>query len=181
MPPLPSCLRGPSCLFVAVFFLLSSSTNALPQQQTVPVYVPPPPEQPLPYSHKQHLALGLTCAACHSMPEPGQAATLPPTATCMTCHARVKADSPAIQKLATAHAAGEAIPWTRVYKVPDFVFFSHKVHTTGAAAAGCDVCHGPVSDMDVMQRVRDISMPACMDCHQQKQASVRCDACHEPR
>lgn len=168
-------------LLVAVFFLLISSTSALSQQQPMPVYVPPPPEQPLPYSHKQHLALGLTCAACHSMPEPGQAATLPPTATCMTCHARVKADSPAIQKLATAHAAGEAIPWTRVYKVPDFVFFSHKVHTTGAAAAGCDVCHGPVSDMEVMQRVRDISMPACVDCHQQKQASVRCDACHEPR
>lgn len=166
---------------ILAFFLLANSMAALTQQLPVPVYVPPPPEQPLPYSHKQHLALGLTCAVCHSMREPGQAATLPPTATCMTCHARVKADTPAIQKLATAHAAGETIPWRRVYQVPDFVFFSHKVHTTGAAAAGCDVCHGPVSEMDVMQRVRDISMPACIECHQQKQASVRCDACHEPR
>lgn len=166
---------------VVALFLLISSTSVLSQQQTVPVYVPPPPEQPLPYSHKQHLALGLTCALCHSMPEPGQAATLPPTATCMTCHARVKTDSPAIQKLATAHTAGETIPWKRVYKVPDFVFFSHKVHATGTAAVGCDVCHGPVSEMDVMQRVKDISMPACVECHQQKQAAVRCDTCHEPR
>lgn len=165
--------------FIVTVFLLVSSIGAL--QDPVPVYVPPPPEQPLPYSHKQHLALGMTCATCHSMQEPGHAATLPPTATCMACHVRVKTDSPAIQELAKAHAAGETIPWKRVYKVPDFVFFSHKVHATGAASIGCDVCHGPVREMDVMQRVRDISMPACVECHQQKQVSVRCDTCHEPR
>jgi len=145
------------------------------------VYIPPAPEQPLPFSHKQHLALSLECATCHVMPEPGQAATLPPTATCMSCHARVKTESPAIQQLATAHAAGEMIQWKRVYRLPEFVFFSHKAHTTGAAAAGCEVCHGPVREMDVMQRVRDISMAACLECHQQKQASTRCDACHDPR
>ena len=164
---------------VAFVFLIVRSITAL--QQPVPAYIPPPPEQPLPYSHKQHLALGTTCVVCHAMPEPGRAATLPPTATCMTCHIRVKTDSPAIQKLAAAHAAGEMISWKRVYQVPDFVFFSHKVHTMGAAATSCDVCHGPVNQMDVMQRVRDISMPACVECHQQKQASVRCDTCHEPR
>ena len=38
-----------------------------------------------------------------------------------------------------------------------------------------------VRELDVMQRVGDISMAACIDCHQQKQAPARCDTCHDPR
>ena len=141
----------------------------------------PPPDQPIPYSHRQHLALGLACQKCHTMPEPGAAATLPGTATCMSCHAQTKPDSPAIQRLAAAHASGEAIPWQRVYRVPDYVSFSHKRHVTGPAAATCDVCHGPVREMDVMQKVRDTSMPACLECHEARGASTRCDTCHDSR
>src|SRR5262245_56852145 len=100
-------------LVAAALFLVISSIGAA--QQPVPAYIPPPPEQPLPYSHRQHLALGVTCATCHSMPAPGHAATLPATATCMSCHARVKTESPAIQQLAKADAAGEPILWKRVY------------------------------------------------------------------
>src|SRR5436309_10482558 len=77
-------------------------------------YVPPAPEQPLPYSHKQHLAKGMACKDCHPMPEPGDHATLPTTAKCMTCHAEVKKDSPAIQKLADYQKKGEEVPWKRV-------------------------------------------------------------------
>ena len=54
-----------------------------------------------PYSHKQHLALGLPCQLCHVNPEAGKLMTYPATATCMTCHATVATDRPAIQKLAT--------------------------------------------------------------------------------
>jgi hypothetical protein len=150
--------------------------------QTAPqVYVPPPPEQPLPYSHKKHLALGLECATCHTMPEPGRAATLPPTATCMKCHAQVKTESPHIQQLAAAHAADQPIEWKRVYRLPDFVPFDHKIHVAGREALTCDVCHGDVKEMDVMQRVKDISMAACLECHMEKNAPTRCDSCHEPR
>ena len=165
-------------VLATVLMWLSALAGA---QSSGQVYVPPPPEQPLPFSHKQHLALKLDCSMCHAMPDPGHAATLPPTSTCMGCHERVKTESPAIQQLAGAHATGGTIPWKRVYRLPDFVSFSHKTHTTGAAAADCEGCHGPVREMDVMQRVRDISMAACLDCHQQKQASTRCDACHDPR
>jgi hypothetical protein len=39
--------------------------------QTVPSKNPPAgPVQPIPYSHKQHLAVGLECKNCHEMPEP---------------------------------------------------------------------------------------------------------------
>jgi hypothetical protein len=161
--------------------LLALLGAGMASQEPIPVYIPPPPEQPLPFSHKQHLALRLACATCHAMPEPGQAATLPSTGTCMTCHLQAKTESPAIQRLAAAHAAGEAIPWKRVYRLPDFVFFSHKSHTAGNAAIGCETCHGPVREMGVMQRVKDISMPACLECHKERQAPSRCDTCHEPR
>src|SRR5215831_8477610 len=60
-----------------------------------------PPEQPIPYSHKKHLAMGLKCANCHEMPDPGEMMGIPAVAKCMTCHQTVKKDSPAIQKLAS--------------------------------------------------------------------------------
>jgi hypothetical protein len=151
-------------------------------QSPPPAYIPPAPEQPLPYSHKQHLALGgLDCATCHTMPEPGDAATLPSTSVCMTCHTRMKTDSPSIQQLASAHASGEAIEWKRVYRVASFVSFSHKPHVKGRDPAACETCHGAVRDMDVMQRVKDVSMASCLQCHEEKQAPTRCDACHDPR
>ena len=59
-----------------------------------------PPEQPIPYSHKKHLAMGLKCANCHEMPDPGEMMGIPAATKCMSCHASVKKDSPAIQKLA---------------------------------------------------------------------------------
>src|SRR6201987_6223826 len=79
------------------------------------------PEQPIPYSHKQHLALGLTCKDCHLNPEPGNAMGFPPTSKCMTCHQTIKKDSPAVQKLASFDRSKQEVPWVRVYKVPDFV------------------------------------------------------------
>lgn len=154
---------------------------AITLQSPAQIYVPPPPEQPLPYSHKQHLALGLECATCHTMPDPGHEATLPPSATCMTCHASVNVERASIRQLAAAHAAGENIPWKRVYRLPSYVTFSHRLHLAGPQASTCEACHGAVREMDVMQRVKDMSMASCLECHQERRASTRCDACHDPR
>src|SRR5690349_1993032 len=60
----------------------------------------PPSEQPIPFSHKTHAAIGLACKDCHAMPGAGKRATFPAEARCMACHASIKSDSPAIQKLA---------------------------------------------------------------------------------
>src|ERR1700693_1818702 len=40
----------------------------------------PAPEQPIPYSHKQHLAFGLKCQEGPTNPEPGMLMTFPDTA-----------------------------------------------------------------------------------------------------
>ena len=47
------------------------------------------------------------------------------------------------------------------------------------AKVTCDTCHGNVPQMEVMQKVKDISMAACIDCHKAHSARVSCDTCHE--
>jgi c(7)-type cytochrome triheme protein len=131
-------------------------------------------QQPIPYSHKTHLAMGLKCNACHKNPDPGEAMGLPPESFCMGCHRTVKADSPHIQKLATTK-----IPWVRVYQLPSFVYFSHRLHTQ--AGASCETCHGPVRDRDVIVKEIPNNMQSCMACHAEKKARNDCNACHEEK
>ena len=51
------------------------------------------PEQPVPYSHQLHAGqLGMDCRYCHNNVERSAYAGVPPTQTCMNCHANVKKD-----------------------------------------------------------------------------------------
>src|SRR6267154_86187 len=77
----------------------------------------PAPEQPIPYSHKQHHAFGLECKNCHTNPEPGKLMTFPPTSECMECHVTIAKGKPSIQKLAAFAKSQKPIPWVRVYTV----------------------------------------------------------------
>lgn len=142
---------------------------------------PPPPVQPIAYSHTTHAAAGLQCAVCHTTATTEDHATLPPTATCMGCHATTRPDSPDVQKLAAYAARGELVPWRRVYRVPDYVYFSHATHMGSDRKLTCASCHGDVAEMTVMQKVRDISMAACIECHKTNTAPTECDSCHERR
>jgi hypothetical protein len=142
-------------------------------------YVPRAPEQPIPYSHKKHLALGLECKTCHEMPDPGNNMGIPATDKCMTCHRSVKSDSPTIQKLAQFQKDGKPVPWVRIYHLPDYVDFSHKEHL--AAKAACETCHGPVREREVMRKELGVAMSDCIECHRSNNAPVTCDFCHDPR
>jgi hypothetical protein len=137
------------------------------------------PVQPLPYSHKQHIALGLKCQTCHIEPDPGEMMTYPATEICMSCHETVDKDKAPIQKLAEYAKSHQDIPWVRIYRIPDWVDFSHKNHLE--AGATCDRCHGAVAQRDVLFKEGDLSMGACMECHREKGAPVQCDYCHDPR
>src|ERR1051326_2441983 len=94
-------LRGAPLLlvFVGLALLASIRMHAQNPPAAGEYKPPPPPVQPIAYSHKQHLAQGLDCALCHAKAKTDDHATLPPTATCMTCHTTVKTDSAEIQKL----------------------------------------------------------------------------------
>jgi hypothetical protein len=135
--------------------------------------------QPVPYSHKTHLAMGLKCNACHKNPDPGEAMGFPSEAFCMGCHRSVKSESPHIQKLAAASTDKQPLPWVRIYHLPQFVYFSHRVHTK--AGATCENCHGAVRERDVLFKEVNLNMKACMACHAEKNARNDCNTCHEER
>ena len=174
----------PFALALVLSFGLYPLPSALQAQAPPPAgeFKPPPaPEQPIAYSHKTHVALGLQCSACHATAETDDRATLPATSTCMQCHATAKVESTEIQKLAGYHTRKEEVPWRRVYRLPDYVYFSHQVHAPADKSFTCDACHGAVRDMTVMQKVKDTSMAACTECHTQRNAPKRCDSCHEQK
>ncbi len=134
-------------------------------------------DQPIPYSHKKHVAMGLECAGCHTMPGKGEAATYPAEATCMQCHTTVKKESPAIKLLSKYAEEKKAVPWIRVYKLPEYVWFSHKIHTKNAK---CAQCHGDVASKDVLVKEKPIDMNSCMNCHDEHKAPNECNLCHNP-
>ena len=145
-----------------------------PKQEKLPG---DPVAQPIAYSHKQHLAMGLKCSQCHTMPGEGMQATFPSEKVCMGCHQSIKTDSAEIQKLAQFAKDQKPVPWNRVYRVPDIVWFSHAVHVTDAKIE-CKQCHGDVAQRDVLFKEVSTSMIACMDCHARHQAPNGCDTCH---
>jgi hypothetical protein len=137
-----------------------------------------PPEQPIPYSHKTHLALGLPCATCHTNPDPGNLMTFPATAKCMSCHHSVATNKPSIKKLASFSKSGQPIPWVRVYKILPGVNWTHRKHLD--AGMKCQMCHGQVQDMDRMSEATSVTtMGVCLKCHQDHGAPVICQTCHQ--
>jgi hypothetical protein len=137
----------------------------------------PAPEQPLPYSHKTHVRLGLQCVFCHANPAPGNQMTFPATSTCMTCHSTAVTDRPAIKKLAEYANSDQPIPWVRVYKVLPGVTWTHRKHLE--AGVKCETCHGAVSDLQVMSETTSVTaMASCIGCHESRRVSAACTVCH---
>lgn len=152
-----------------------------------PPFVPPAREETLPgpevaqpvaFSHRVHAATArLDCLDCHEGAARGDSATIPQAAACLVCHASIRADSPEIAKVADAAARGGKIPWARVYRIPDYVFFGHRQHL--AAGAACADCHGDVAARDALRKEVSTSMNACLECHRRKDAPLHCAACHQ--
>jgi|SRR5579883_2836521 len=134
-------------------------------------------DQPLPFSHKAHSALGLKCKECHANADPGETMGLPASTKCMACHTTIKSDSPEIQKLAASAKEKKPLPWVRVYQIPAFVNFSHRVHLNAEVA--CQSCHGEVAQRDVLTKEVANNMGGCMACHTQRNVSNDCSLCHE--
>lgn len=136
-----------------------------------------PVSQPVAFDHQQHSAFGLQCWLCHRTVESAAAAGLPETSLCMSCHRGIPGWTPELQKLLGYAERKEDIPWARVYRLPYYVFFSHRNHVT--AGVECASCHGPVQERTALWREGDIYMDACIDCHRSRDVSIKCHLCHE--
>ncbi len=135
-------------------------------------------DQPIAYSHKKHIAMGLQCIDCHSMADIGPAATIPSVAKCMLCHATFGTDKPEVKKIAEYAAKGREIPWQRVYgfEKQALVKFNHAPHVR--AKVECATCHGDMTQADTAQKLVNHNMGTCLTCHRQKGASQDCATCH---
>jgi hypothetical protein len=128
--------------------------------------------QPVPFSHDHHVAgIGIDCRYCHTSVETSAFAGMPATATCMNCHAQIWSASPMLEPVRASLREQRPIRWTRVYDLPDFVYFNHSIHV--AKGIGCESCHGRVDRMPLMWRASSLQMSWCLDCHRHPDPHVR--------
>ena len=64
-----------------------------------------------------------------------------------------------------------SIRWTRVYDLPDFVYFNHSIHVN--KGIGCESCHGRVDRMPLTWQENSLQMEWCLDCHRHPEKHVR--------
>ena len=129
-------------------------------------------EQPVPFSHKHHVAdVGIDCRYCHTSVEESAFAGIPPTKTCMNCHAQLWTEAPMLEPVRESYRTGKAIEWVRVHKLADFVYFNHSIHVK--KGIGCVTCHGRVDQMPLTWRVNTLYMEWCLECHRNPERFVR--------
>ena len=168
-----------------------------------PISPPNAPAQPILFSHIVHAgAYRIHCQYCHSDARRSQYAGLPSVERCMGCHKIVAADgNPEVKKLHGYWERKEPVPWVRIFKVPEFVYFPHKPHIRAEVA--CQTCHGPIQALMQIPAVRgpnlvndaknlvglpaappQLSMGWCVDCHRLQnqtrgtKAPLDCVTCH---
>ncbi len=129
-------------------------------------------EQPVPFSHAHHVGgLGIDCRYCHTTVETSSFAGIPPSQTCMNCHAQIWSLSPTLEPVRRSFKTDEPIAWTRVNDLPDFVYFHHAIHV--AKGIGCVTCHGRVDRMELTWAEHPLTMEWCLDCHRAPEKHVR--------
>lgn len=166
-------------LFFFLFLIIAVLLSGLALTRT---QVRAAPEQPIAFNHQIHAQAGLQCLFCHTQALRSDIAGIPSMQKCMGCHTIIAVDNPAVQALASYWERGEPIPWIRVSKQPEFVYFSHQAHL--GAGQNCETCHGDVGQMAVTRAVVKMDMGWCLDCHsKQDEARVPrledCLTCHK--
>jgi len=154
--------------------LIASNARSAPQAP------PPAPGEvnEVPFDHTIHAGqYQIPCLDCHVYADRSAVAGLPSGRKCMGCHKFVAKDTPAIQTLAERVSAGRPLRWLRVFAVPDFIYFSHRMHVRAKVA--CAECHGEVAAHKAIVQDRPFTMGRCVTCHEQRGATRDCLACHK--
>jgi hypothetical protein len=129
-------------------------------------------EQPVPFSHAHHVGgMGIDCRYCHTSVETTAFAGIPPTKTCMNCHAQVWSQSPTLEPVRASYRTDTSIEWTRVHDLPGFAYFNHSAHVN--KGIGCSTCHGRVDRMPLTWQEKSLQMEWCLECHRQPEKFVR--------
>lgn len=152
------------CAAGALFELIADSSYATRQGDMR--------EQPIPFSHAHHVgSMGIDCRYCHTSVDNSDYAVVPPTKTCMNCHSQIWIDSPTLEPVRESFRTNTSIRWTKVYDLPDFVYFNHSIHIK--KGVGCETCHGRVDQMALMSQNPSLQMRWCLDCHRNPEQHLR--------
>jgi hypothetical protein len=121
-------------------------------------------EQRVPFSHKHHAGeLGIDCRFCHVGVETGADAIVPTTQVCMTCHSQMWTNAQMLAPVRRSQATGTPMVWSRVNRVPDYVYFDHHVHARNGVP--CAACHGDMRQMPLTRQGSPMTMQWCLACH----------------
>ncbi len=144
----------------------------------------PGPAGEVAFDHQVHAGqFKMPCLDCHVFADKSPVAGLPSGRKCLGCHKFVKEDrehpenTARIKIMLDRLDAGQPLRWVRVFAVPDFIYFSHRVHV--AAKVDCKECHGDVATEKVVRQDRPFTMGRCLKCHEERRASRECLACHK--
>lgn len=134
------------------------------------------PAQPIKFSHAVHAGQNKTdCNYCHYTAKISKTAGIPSGSICLNCHLLVRngtrSGATEIAKIIDHLDQKKAVEWVRIYKLPDFVFFSHEQHVS-AGGINCEACHGDVKKMDRLYQFTDLSMGWCIDCHKTRKVNI---------
>jgi len=129
-------------------------------------------EQPVPFSHQHHVVgLGIDCRYCHTSVEKSNFAGVPPTQTCMNCHAQIWTNADMLAPVRNSYSTNTPIRWERVHRLPDYVHFNHSIHVN--KGVGCASCHGRIDRMNLTYQASPLTMEWCLDCHRAPEKYVR--------
>lgn len=133
------------------------------------------PDQPIKFSHKIHAGQnGTDCIYCHSYAPYSKVSGIPSGNVCMNCHLLVRTGNRSgafeIAKVTESFDNKVPVKWIQVYSLPDHAYFNHSQHVT-AGGLDCAECHGNVKEMDRIERVKDLSMGWCIDCHRTRKVN----------
>ncbi len=119
----------------------------------------------------------MTCLGCHTYADKSPVAGLPSGRKCMGCHKFVAKEKPGVRLLAARVQEGRPLRWQRVFALPDFIYFSHRVHVR--AKVDCKECHGDMAFAKAIRQDQPFTMGRCLACHEERKANRDCLACHK--
>ena len=128
-------------------------------------------EQQVPFSHQHHAGeLGIDCRYCHVGVETGARAVVPPTHTCMSCHSQLWTNAALLAPVRESLATGKPLVWSRVNRLPGYVYFDHHVHVNNGVP--CAACHGEIRRMPLTRATAPMTMGWCLDCHRAPEGRI---------
>jgi hypothetical protein len=148
----------------------------------------PAAAQQKPFSHKQHLALKLTCAVCHQSAANSTKAAdnnLPPAAACASCHT----DGRAIPSQPTPHKLdhfnhqlhaklGNIAPMIRA-AIAGKTYLDTRTPAHLDTANSCAGCHHGIEQSENVKSASVFPhMGDCLICHNKVDPPFSCEKCH---